>query len=131
MSESLFKILIFILLTLFAVLLLKQRSSEYAFLVSLAAGCIAVVFVLSFLKGKIDDIKSTIEDLGVSTEYFTVALKAVGIGYISSFVADSCKDAGQNALAAKAELAGKVAIFILTVPMVTGILKTAVGFING
>lgn len=131
MSSGLFKILIFILLSLFAILFLKQRSSEYAFLVSLASGCVVIFFVLSLLKGRLEDIKNTIEELGVDTEYFTIALKAVGIGYITSFVADSCKDAGQNAMASKAELAGKVAIFILTIPMVTGILKTAVGFING
>ncbi len=131
MSSGLFKILIFILLSLFAILFLKQRSPEYAFLVSLAASCVAVLFVLSLLNDKIADIKEGIEKLGVDTKYFTIALKAVGIGYITSFVAESCKDAGQNSLAAKAELAGKVAIFILTVPMITGILKTAVGFING
>lgn len=131
MSESTFKILIFVLLSLFAILILKQRSPEYAFLVSLAAGAVVVFFVLSVLKGGIEGIKSTIEDLGVDTEYFTVALKSVGIGYITSFVADACRDAGQNAMASKAELAGKGAIFILTIPMITGILKTAVGFING
>ncbi len=131
MNDGLFKILLFILVSLFATLILKPKSSEYAFLVSLAAACVALLFILSLLNNKIADIKNTIEELGVDTEYFTVALKAVGIGYITSFVAESCKDAGQNAMAAKAELAGKVAIFTLTIPMITEILKTAVGFING
>lgn len=131
MTGGVLKLLIFILLSLFAILLLKKQSSEYAFFISLAAGCTAMFFVLSVLKGGIDSVKAEIEDLGVNTQYFVIALKAVGIGYITSFVADACRDAGQSALASKAELAGKGAIFVLSIPMITGILRTAVGFING
>ena len=67
---------------------------------------------------------------GVEAEYFKVALKALGIGYITSFAADSCRDAGQSALASKAELAGKCAVWMLSLPLVVSVLKIAVGFIK-
>ncbi|MBP3706722.1 MAG: stage III sporulation protein AD, partial [Clostridia bacterium] len=65
---------------------------------------------------------------GVTSGYFLTALKALGIAYISSFAADTCRDSGQTALAAKAEFAGKCAIFILTVPIILNVLEIALEF---
>ena len=52
-------------------------------------------------------------------------VKALGIAYISEFAADTCRDFGQSALAAKAEFAGKCAIFILCVPPAISVLEAA------
>ena len=75
-------------------------------------------------------IEQKIESYGIESDYFKVALKALGIGYITTFIADSCRDAGQANLAIKAELAGKCAIFILSVPLMLYVLDTALGFIK-
>ena len=69
-------------------------------------------------------------DNGVKTEYFKIALKAVGIAYITDFIADASRDAGQTSIASKAELAGKSAIFLLSVPVLMSVLETAIGFIK-
>ena len=130
MTEVLFKILPFILIAAILTIVLRQKNSEYAFLVSVSAVAIVGLTVFYFLSSAINNIKDSLSSYGVNTEYFKLALKAVGIGYITSFVSDSCKDAGQNSLANAAIFAGKSAIFILCVPMVTSILSIAVGFIN-
>ena len=75
-------------------------------------------------------LKGYIEDYGIETEYFKVAIKALGIGYITSFIADACRDSGQSSLAAKAELAGKAAIFVLSLPLLISVLNIAVGLIE-
>ena len=75
-------------------------------------------------------IKSYIEAYGIETEYFKVALKALGIGYVTSFIADTCRDSGQTSLASKAELAGKTAIFVLSLPILVSVLNIAVGLIE-
>jgi len=75
-------------------------------------------------------IEQKISQSGINSGYFKTALKAMGIGYITSFVADACTDAGLTALAAKAQFAGKCAIFLLSVPLVLSILETAIGFVK-
>ena len=77
-----------------------------------------------------EKMQPVLEEYGIKTEYFKVALKALGIGYITSFIADACRDSGQTSLAAKAELAGKTAIFLLSVPLIISVLETAIGFIK-
>ena len=86
--------------------------------------------LVKIIAPSVKSFNSLLNDYGINTEYFSVAIKAVGISYISSFIADSCRDCGQSSLASKAEFAGKCAIFLLSLPMLTTVLETAVGFIK-
>lgn len=130
MTEGIFKILAICLIAAVLCVILKQKKSEYAVLVSVAAGIIIALYVINSLALVAGTIQSALEEYGVETAYFKVALKALGIGYITSFIADACKDAGQTSLALKAELAGKSAVFLLSLPLIISVLKTAVGFIK-
>lgn len=130
MNETVFKVLFLCLLTSSIAVMLRQKNSEYAFLLSVAAGTLIGVFLLKSLFTPIKQIGESLENYGIRSDYFKVALKAVGIGYITQFVSDSCKDCGQVSLALKAELAGKCAIFLLSVPLMISVLETAVGFLK-
>ena len=111
-------------------IILKPKSGEYSFLIALATGIIALTFVINAVSKPITEINGRLLVSGVETEYFKVALKAVGIAYITDFVADACRDAGLASIASKAELVGKTAIFTLSVPLMLSVLETAIGFIK-
>ena len=130
MSEDIFKILAVLLVAAVTSLILKQKNSEYALFVAISAGVVTGLLILKNISTPIAELKSQIEAYGVETEYFKVAVKALGIGYITSFIADACRDSGQTSLAAKAELAGKAAIFIMSLPLLMSVLEIAVGFIK-
>ena len=97
--------------------LLKSYNPEYSLLIALISGA-AILFML------ISDVSAF-----TASSFFIVALKSLGICIITGFIADSCRQAGQISLASKAELAGRCAIFILSVPMLLSLLETAYGFI--
>lgn len=130
MTEELLRVLGIVFISAFICVVLKQKSPEFSLLLAVISACVAIFMIIKQLTAPIAEIKAALISYGVESAYFKVALKAVGIGYITSFVASSCRDAGQNSLAQKAELAGKAAIFVLSVPLVLSILNTAVGFIN-
>lgn len=111
-------------------LVLKQKSGEYAFAVVVVTGIIILFFAIKTVAEPISLIFEKLNDSGVKTEYFKIALKAVGIAYITDFIADASRDAGQTSIASKAELAGKSAIFLLSVPVLMSVLETAIGFIK-
>ena len=104
--------------------LFRQHKPEYAPLISFAAG-LAVVFLLL---GQLEPIFSQMEEIlrqaGIGTEYITVLLKSLGICYITQLAADTCRDAGESAIASKMELAGKITVLTLAVPYFTGMLQT-------
>lgn len=130
MSGDIFKILAILLVSAVISIILKQKNGEYALLVSVSAGIITAAFILKHLNSSILTLKGYIEDYGIETEYFKVALKALGIGYVTSFIADACRDSGQTSLASKAELAGKAAIFVLSLPLLISVLNIAVGLVK-
>ena len=61
---------------------------------------------------------------GVSSYYFGLIMKIIGIAYICEFAAQICKDASQGAAALKLELAGKVAILLLSMPVLSSVIQT-------
>lgn len=109
---------------------LKQKSGEYAFVIAFSTGICAMLFVVNIVAKPINEISDRLSQYGIETEYFKIALKAVGLAYITDFIADACRDAGQTSIAAKTELAGKAAIFVLSVPLMITVLEIAVGFIK-
>ena len=109
---------------------LKKDNPEYSMLIGLAAGVVTALLIFINVGESIYFLIEKIEGYGIETEYFSVALKALGIGYITSFVADACRDCGQTSLATKAELAGKTAIFIISLPLLITVLDVAVGFLK-
>jgi stage III sporulation protein AD len=60
-----------------------------------------------------------------------ILFKTLGLCFLAQFAADSCRDAGENALASKVELAGKLAIVILALPLFEKITSTALALIGG
>lgn len=130
MRIEIFKILALLLITAAVCIVLSRSNFEYALLASVIAGVIVGVMVLNNLADSFILIRDSLEEYGVNTEYFKVSIKALGIGYITNFIADTCRDSGQTSLASKAEFAGRSAIFILSVPLIIQVLKTAVGFIK-
>ena len=130
MSGDLFKILGVLLVSAVLSMVLKGRNQEYSMLVSISAGVICALLILKNLATPLAQLKAEIEAYGIKPEYFKVAIKALGLGYISSFIADTCRDSGHTSLAAKAELAGKTAIFIISLPLLMSVLQYAVGFVK-
>ncbi len=110
--------------------LIRQYKSEYAVFISVAAGGAVLLSVLLDIGNGLLEIRNAVSSLGVDVSYFFVALKALGICVITGFIADTCRDSGNTALAAKAELAGRCAVFLLSVPLLISVFETACRFIG-
>lgn len=108
--------------------LLKGYNSEYSLLISLISGIAILLMLISGIAEKLYEVRNAVSAFTASS-LFIVALKSLGICVITGFIADSCRQAGQLSLASKAELAGRCAIFVLSVPMLLSLLETAYGFI--
>ena len=58
----------------------------------------------------------------IDSTYIKIILKVIGISYIIEFGKDICKDAGESAIANKMEMAGKVIIVSLSIPVVASLI---------
>ncbi|MBR4072356.1 MAG: hypothetical protein IKK24_00310 [Clostridia bacterium] len=128
---DIFKILALCILTAVLAVMLKQYKPEYAVFTVVAAAIALILLILGYLIPAAQELKALLDDKGIDSIYFKTALKALGIAYVSEFAADACRDCGQTSMASKAEFAGKTAIFLISLPLLASILKTAVSFVGG
>ncbi|NOJ69153.1 stage III sporulation protein AD [Paenibacillus alvei] len=112
------------LLATILVLVVKEQKPMFAFIISTFAG----IAVFLFLIGKIEIVIQVLEDLaersGIQPIYLKTILKMIGIAYIAEFGAQIVRDAGQDGMASKIELAGKVLIIVLAIPIISVIIET-------
>ncbi|WP_263862286.1 stage III sporulation protein AD [Bacillus aerolatus] len=120
-----------VLVTVFLALLLQEQQPIFAFLLVMFVG--SGLFL--FLADRIADIILMIKKLAARAEveivYVETILKIIGVSYIAEFAAQITKDAGQEALAAKMELAGKVIILSMAVPILTLLIETILTMLPG
>ena len=128
MSGELIKIVVLVLISSLVITLLKQKLPEQSFLLTVTVVCVIMTTVFGNLFSSITKLKNLFSQNGNSITYFTVALKALGISYLTTFAADICRDYGMSALAQGTETAGKVTIFLLSIPLMNSILDMAMNF---
>ena len=95
---EIFKVLAICLITAVLAVVLKQQKGEYALLTALAGGTVVVLYILKSVAAPIEYISARLDGLGVKTEYFAVSLKALGIGYVTGFIADVAETADRRPL---------------------------------
>ena len=67
---------------------------------------------------------------GSVSEYASVMLKGFGVALISHICATVCRDLGKATIADLVETAGKLEIFILCIPLISDILRTAASLLE-
>ena len=118
-------------ITAILAVMLKRYHQEYSIIISIAAGVIILFEILANITPAIRQINTLLSSAGLSAEYAAILFKSLGICFLAQFAADSCRDAGESALASKVEFAGKIAIVVLSLPLFERIASTAVGLIGG
>ncbi len=66
----------------------------------------------------------------MDTAYVGTLLKMLGITYIADFSSNICKDAGYQAIAGQIEVFGKLAVLVLSMPILLALLDTIEGFLS-
>ncbi|NLV37142.1 MAG: stage III sporulation protein AD [Clostridiaceae bacterium] len=104
------------------IIILKKQRPEIAVQASIVTGVVIFMLLASKLVAVVDVLGSYVQKAEIKPVYFATVLKITGIAYIAEFGAEICNDAGESAIASKIELAGKVIITVLAVPIITSML---------
>lgn len=114
-----------LLTALILTLLVKQSgAASLALLLTLAVSAAVLLRFLPRLREVFGVFRSLGEQAGLSGGYLSVILKIMAISYLAEFAASLCRDAGETAYAAKMELAGKLAVILLAVPVIVNMLES-------
>ena len=111
-------------------LTVRQLKPEYGTAVTAAAGVVMLAVIMNSLVPVISEISKIVSDTS-AVGYLKPVLKAFGVCLITQAAADICRDAGQLTVAGHVETAGRLVMVIIALPMLSSVMTTASGIING
>ena len=99
--------------------LMKSVHKEFSIYIILAT----VIVVFLMILDKLTEVFVFLQSIYDSKTFFPVIFKVLAVAYIADLTAQLCRDAGESAVGGKVELAGKVIIFYLALPILSAILE--------
>ncbi len=117
------------LVATFLAAVLNQHKSSITSLFIVFVGSVMFLILIDQIHSILQMIERVASEAKVSNVYVETLLKIIGIAYIAEFGAQITKDAGQGAIASKIELAGKILILVMAIPILTVVIETILGFL--
>lgn len=103
--------------------LLKGRTPELALLLSVVAGALLLGMLLSQGMPVFTKLQEMFEGTGAQGEAIQILFKALGVCFVVQIACDACRDMGETAMAGKVELAGKITVLLLSLPLFDRIMQ--------
>lgn len=125
MNLDIYAVVIFCIISALLSLVLKQYRPEFAMMLSMACSIIVVLYLMESIADIQESLAVILTGTAISQELLGVVFKSLGICILSELASQSCKDAGENAIALKVELAGKIALALVGLPLFYQLLQTA------
>ncbi len=109
---------------------LNKINGEYSTLISIGACLFIISYTLARLKDLVTYMEQLLDYIHLDIVYFEIIMKMLGIAYICEFSSCICKDAGYHAVAAQIELAGRVSMIAISVPVLLSVIDMVVMLIG-
>lgn len=119
---EIFQIVIFGITASIILLVLRKERPELAMAFSLVAGLSVLLAVMPAMSTVISSFSAIAAESGLGPLYFGIILKVLAISYIADLGASICRDAGENLVASRVEMAGKVLILLCSIPVIQGVV---------
>lgn len=125
----LFKIIIIGIITVLLSALLKKYHPEYSIILVIVSSVIILVLLADSFTTVFDNINAILNDAKINPKYIETIVKIIGIAYLSEYMAALFYDANESAMAKKIELAGKIIIFLITLPVITSLSEMIISIL--
>ncbi len=109
--------------TILAVIV-REYQPEMSLLLSIVVGLIIIILLIGRISVIINVMENLSQKANIELVYFKTIIKVIGISYLTEFGYKICKDAGQHNIAMKIQLAGRIFIMILGIPIMLAILES-------
>ena len=119
----LFSVLGIAIVAVAACVLLQKTNPEFSMAVALITGILIFLFVLSSFTPILKTLEYWMNEFHLNNVYFMTVIKTLGVCYLTQLASDTCKDAGYVSVASQVELAGKVTILLLALPLFENLLS--------
>lgn len=104
-------------------ILLRNSKPEFSMLIPVVVSFTVLACAMPYLIRITEELSRMASSAGINSSYMRIVIKVIGITYLVCITAELCKDAGENAIAAKIELGGKLIILAMAIPIINSLLN--------
>ncbi len=117
MVDSCFSVGVFCVCGALIAVILKQYCAEHSLAVSIAVSASVMIAAIVLLETPLAELRAMMTSAGISEGYINIIFKAVAICCITHISAQLCRDCGEGAMGAAAELWGRAALAAISLPV--------------
>ncbi len=103
---------------------LRSAGKDFSVMIKVVSAALLAGGVIICASPLIEFITDISEGTQINT-YLSVMLKALGVAYLTHICASVCKDCGEETVAGYAELAGKIEMLIIALPLIEELITIA------
>ena len=127
---GIFQIIAVGILGVFLSLLVKKHHyPEFSVFILMATVVIILLMILPMMSEAVAFLRhlgGLADGIG---EYTSLALRVIGVAYMAELGASVCNDASESAIASKIDLAGRVIILVMAMPVIVDIVRIVTGLL--
>lgn len=117
------------IITVLAAVGLRRQSPGISLLIA-ASGGVMILFILPEFSTFITEVSELGAIAEIRPENIQILIKTAGICLAGKFTSEFCRDSGCSSLASKIELASRITIIVLSLPLYEEILSTALTLLS-
>lgn len=123
------QLVLFAITTMMIYLFVKEIQPNIALIIVFVASIFIFFQIVEQIKIIIAFVHSLALKATIEQYYLDTILKIIGISYIIEISANLTRDSGLSSLASKIELAGKIFILLLALPIIQAVIEMIIQFI--
>lgn len=105
-------------ITVILTIILKEYKKDFAIYIILVGGALILYFSFETLLDVVNFLKDLSSKGKIDNSFISLLLKITGISILSEFAVSICKDCGENSIASKIDLGGKILVISLSIPVI-------------
>lgn len=110
-------------------LFLKDYNKTVSLILVLFSSALLFFKIVGSIGEITDTLKEITDNAGELSSYLKLMLKVLGIALITQITADICRDCGETALAGQTEVAAKIIIVAMILPLFEAVVKMISGLL--
>lgn len=117
----------FVIISILMAVGMKSVSPALSSTISIALCIVIIAYCVSGLKTILEVVRRIADNINIDRAYIVALIKMIGVAYICEFAAGISKDAGYSAVASYVELAGKLTMLLVSLPVLMQVIETISG----
>lgn len=108
----------------------REEQPSWAVLLAVAFTGVVLLILMPEVASVVQALTALAREGSIGSFYLNPVLKTIGVAYVTSFGVQVSQEAGEAAISAVIELAGKLVILIIGLPLLQAIVQTLFGLLG-